>query len=142
MTNKILLTAFLMILSLNVYSQYPYKSIINNDTVFILSKQQFINVNINIADNKKCTELLEVCESENIILHNQIVDYINIGHLQSNNIELMNDVIIDKDSIINIKTEQFNIINIDNDNDKLHKHQLFLIGGISILTILLIISII
>lgn len=115
-------------------SKYPIKTIIDSDTVFILSQPQFVNVNKLF---NKIDELTEEKENLNKKINLYKVEsdkFIKIDSLLNVNLKLKDGVINSKDSIISSKDT---IIDLKDIKIKDIKKQRNIAGGSGLLLLLL-----
>jgi len=82
--------------SQNILIKYPKKSIIGTDTVFILSKPQFIDVNLALIERQELKETINIYLKQNELLYNQVNYYTKSDSLLRYNLVLKDSVIENK----------------------------------------------
>jgi hypothetical protein len=134
----IITSTILMIQNLSTFSQttfkYPYRSVIGKDTVFVLSKDQFIKVNLNLAKIEELTLLNNNLTNQNTLYEKEIEKYELSDSILNDNLLLKNRIISNKDSIIAINK---NIIIDKNSEIKNYKLQRNIVGITSLAILIL-----
>ena len=117
-------------------TQYPIKQVLKGDTVFILSQEQFLKVNLSFVKQDELKEINSNLKVQNNLYQNEIKKLEETDSILIKNIALKDEMLFNKDSIILIKDNM--LIEKDKQVRNL-KWQRNTIGGIGVIIILLII---
>lgn len=116
---------------------YPYRSIIDNDTVCVISKEQVVKINLTYEDLKYCklenSNLVDIIDSKDKIIgdHDTIIEaLINQKMLYEKQFYMSNDVVLNQTQVINLNKATISKLKV--------QRNFFIIIGILLFSITLI----
>lgn len=116
---------------------YPYRSIIDNDTVCVISKEQVVKINLTYEDLKSCklenSNLVDIIDSKDKIIgdHDTIIEaLINQKMLYEKQFYMSNDVVLNQTQVINLNRATISKLKV--------QRNFFIIIGILLFSITLI----
>lgn len=116
---------------------YPYRSIIDNDTVCVISKEQVVKINLTYEDLKSCklenSNLVDIIDSKDKIIgdHDTIIEaLINQKMLYEKQFYMSNDVVLNQTQVINLNKATISKLKV--------QRNFFIIIGILLFSITLI----